>query len=224
MADLEQVMRTTFSTREFTDQPVEDADVAAILDLARFASSGGNGQGWRVVAIRTPATKQAVLDATMPIARRYVAGRAAGEQPFTDLAPSSVTDADVEAVTAEAAAWYTVLAQAPVLLVIGIDRRKMAAVDIGLDRVGIAGGASIYPFVHNVLLAARARGMSGVLTTFASGAEPAVQRIVGFAPEVAVAAMVPIGYPVKTISRLRRRPVEDFARWEHMDGAPITLE
>ncbi|MCU1690281.1 MAG: nitroreductase [Jatrophihabitantaceae bacterium] len=222
MADLEHIMRTTFSSREFTDQAVTDADVAEILDLARFASSGGNGQGWRVVAIRAAETKQAVLDASMPIARRYVAGRAAGEQPFTDLAQSTVTDADVEAVTPEASAWYTVLAQAPVLLVIGIDRRKMAAVDIGLDRVGIAGGGSIYPFVQNILLAARARGMSGVLTTFASGAEPAVQSIVGFPPEVAVAAMVPIGYPVKTITKLRRKPVEEFARWEHMDGAPIT--
>lgn len=224
MADLELVMRTTFSTREFTDQPVTEADVAGVLELARFASSGGNGQGWRVVAIRASATKQAVVDATMPIARRYVAGRALGEQPFTDLTPSTVTEADVDAVTPEAAAWYTVLAKAPVLLVVGIDRRRMAAVDIGLDRVGIAGGGSIYPFVHNVLLAARARGMSGVLTTFASGAEPAVQQIVGFPAHVAVAAMVPIGYPIKTISKLRREPVEAFARWEHMDGAPITSE
>jgi nitroreductase len=224
MADLEHIMRTTFSTREFTDQPVQDADIAGILDAARFASSGGNGQGWRVVAIRADGTKQAVLDASMPIARRYVAGRAKGEQPFTDLVQSTVTDAEAAAVTPEASAWYTVLAKAPVLLVVGIDRRKMAAVDIGLERVGIAGGGSIYPFVQNILLAARARGLSGVLTTFASGAEPAVQAIVGFPAEVAVAAMVPIGYPVRTFSRLRRAPVEDFARWEHMDGAPITVE
>ena len=221
MADLQHVMRTTFSTREFTDQPVTDDDVAGILELARFASSGGNGQGWRVVAIRSAATKQAVVDASMPIARRYVAGRAAKEQPFTDLTPSVVTDADVAAVTPEASAWYTVLAQAPVILVVGVDRRKLAAVDMGLDRIGIAAGASIYPFVHNILLAARARGMSGVLTTFASGAEPAVQAIVGFEPPIAVAAMVPIGYPVRTLSRLSRKPVEQFARWEHMDGEPI---
>lgn len=222
MADLEQVMRTTFSSREFQDRPVADEDVAGVLDLARFASSGSNRQGWRVVAIRSADTKRAVLDASMPIARRYIAARAAGEQPFTDLAPSSVTDADVAAVTEEASAWYSGLANAPVLLLIGLDRRHVAAVDLGLERAGIAAGASIYPFVHNILLAARARGLSGVLTTFASGAEPDVQRIVGFPTHIAVAAMVPLGYPIKTISKLRRRPVEDFARWERFDGPPIT--
>ena len=41
--------------------PVEDADVAGILDLARFASSGGNGQGWRVVAIRSAEAARALI-------------------------------------------------------------------------------------------------------------------------------------------------------------------
>lgn len=224
MADLEHVMRTTFSAREFTDRPVSDREVARLLELARFASSGGNRQGWRVVAIRSDEVKRAVVEASLPVARRYVAARQAGEQPFTDLAPSVVTEADIGRVGEEDVAWYADIAKAPVLLVIGLDRRVMAAVDLDVDRPGIAGGASIYPFVHNILLAARAGGLSGVLTTFASGAEPAVQAIVGFPSHVAVAATVPIGYPARELTRLRRKPVESFAHWDSYTGPPIVPE
>src|SRR6476620_6994351 len=48
MADFERVVRTAFAGRRFTDEAVTDEDIGAILDIARFASSGGNQQGWRV--------------------------------------------------------------------------------------------------------------------------------------------------------------------------------
>ena len=47
--DLYDVMRTTFAARQFTDAPVEDAVIRRILDNARFAPSGGNRQGWKVI-------------------------------------------------------------------------------------------------------------------------------------------------------------------------------
>ena len=43
--ELFEVMRTTFSAREFTDVPVDDATLHRLIDNARFASSGGNRQG-----------------------------------------------------------------------------------------------------------------------------------------------------------------------------------
>jgi hypothetical protein len=43
----------------------------------------------------------------------------------------------------------------------------VAALDKELDRVGIVGGASVYPLVWNILLAARNEGFGGTITTMA---------------------------------------------------------
>lgn len=219
----ETVIRTTFAGRSFTDEDVTDADVAAILDVARFAPSGGNRQGWRVVVMRDPQRKRQVLEAGVPALRRYVAERSAGHDPANTITPSPVTDEQVAAVTDEQLAWFRGLADAPVLLVIGVDLSVVASVDAGLDRVGVASGASIYPFVHNVLLVARSRGLAGALTTFSSAREPEVQELVGFPPHVAIAAVVPLGHPTRVVTRLSRHPVETFARVERWDGPPVTM-
>src|SRR6266540_2628322 len=54
--ELYDVMRTTFAAREFTGDPLPDAILVKILDEARFAPSGGNRQGWRVIVVGDPAT------------------------------------------------------------------------------------------------------------------------------------------------------------------------
>jgi nitroreductase len=221
MADFEHVVRTAFAAREFTDRPVTASDVSAILDVARFASSGGNQQGWRVVVIRSGEMKSAVIDAGLDVVRRYVAQQKLGERAFNSIDPTSVTDADVAAVNPESLQWYRNLAQAPVVLAIGVDLGLVAAIDSTLERVGIVSGASIYPFVHNVILAAHARGLAGVLTTFAVGAEGTVKDLLELPSSVALAAIVPLGYPTRVLTRLNRNPVEEFARWEHWNGPPV---
>ena len=218
------VIRSTFAARSFTDQEVTDQELAEILDLARFAPSGGNRQGWRVVVVRDPERKRDVIEAGIPAVRRYVAERTAGHSPANTITPSPVTDDQVAAVGDDQLAWFRDLARAPVLLVIGVDLSMVASVDADLDRVGVASGASIYPFVHNVLLAARSRGLAGALTTFASAGEPEVQELLGLPPHVAIAAVVPLGHPTKVLTRLSRHPVEAFARFERWDGPPVIMD
>ena len=58
--ELFDVMRTTFSAREFTADPVPDSVLVTILDHARFAPSGGNRQGWKVVVVRDQKTKDGI--------------------------------------------------------------------------------------------------------------------------------------------------------------------
>ena len=58
--ELYDVMRTTFAAREFTEDPVPDATLRLILENARFAPSGGNRQGWKVVVVRDPKTRAAL--------------------------------------------------------------------------------------------------------------------------------------------------------------------
>jgi nitroreductase len=218
------VIRTTFAARTFTDEKVSDAEIAEILDLARFAPSGGNRQGWRVVVVRDAERKRRVIEAGIPAVRRYVAESAAGHNPANTITASPVTDAQIATVGDEQLAWFRRLADAPVLLVVGVDLSVVASVDAGLDRVGVASGASIYPFVHNVLLVARSRGLAGALTTFAAAGEADVQELVGFPSHVAIAAVVPLGHPTKVLKQLRRHPVEAFARFERWDGPPVIMD
>src|SRR5574338_872704 len=93
--DLLEALRTTFSCRDFSDQPVPDAALARILDAARFAPSGGNRQGWRVVVVRDRGVRERMAEWVKPVMRRYVAETLAGEAPFNALVPSRVDDASV---------------------------------------------------------------------------------------------------------------------------------
>ena len=67
--DLIDTLRTTGAVREFTDEPVPDEVLARVLDTARFAPSGGNRQGWRVVVVRDPDTRR---QHPRPLPRRLV--------------------------------------------------------------------------------------------------------------------------------------------------------
>ncbi|MDT5054157.1 MAG: hypothetical protein QOF66_2523, partial [Mycobacterium sp.] len=78
-------MRTTAAVREFTDDPLPDDVLERILDNARFAPSGGNRQGARIIVIRDRATRQALADLTATGARRYAAQLANGESPWNPL-------------------------------------------------------------------------------------------------------------------------------------------
>ena len=105
------------------------------------------------------------------------------------------------------------------LLVLTLDLSGISAVDSGLDRLSISAGASIYPFAHNILLAARDRGYGGHFTSVLSRQEPALRELLRIPGEQVLATMLPIGRPTKEITKLRRLPVEEFARLDTADGA-----
>ena len=213
-------MRTTFSCREFTDEPVPDAALVRILDAARFAPSGGNRQGWRVIVVRDPAVRAQLAEGVKPIMRRYVAQTLAGEAPFNALVPSKVDDATVAKTPLPDATWRP-LVDAPVVLVVALDLARVTSFDRHLPRPGVVSGASVYPFVWNLLLAARTEGYAGVITTYLAPNEAEVKRLLGLPDSFAIAAAVPLGRPKRILTRLRRNPVESFARLERWDGKPL---
>src|SRR2546425_3497099 len=94
--DLDEAMRTTFSAREFTADPLPDAALADILDRARFAPSGGNRQGWKVIVVRDNATREALARLTEPAAKRYIAQQKNGENPWNTIDPPRVDAATIE--------------------------------------------------------------------------------------------------------------------------------
>jgi nitroreductase len=98
----------------------------------------------------------------------------------------------------------------PVLLVVCAQLGDLMATDRHLDRLTIVGGASVYPSVQNLLLAARAEGLGTALTTLLCAVEPQVKALLAIPDGVATAALVPMGYPAKGFPRkLARRPLEE---------------
>jgi nitroreductase len=218
--ELYEVMRSTFSAREFTDAPLSDETLARIFEQARFAPTGGNRQGWRVIVVRDPEAKAALAELAVPTAKRYAAQMRAGESPWNAVTPTTV-DADTIARTPAPAMLSEPLAKAPVVLVVCVDLRLVASTDQYLPRVGVISGASIYPFVWNILLAARNEGYGGTITTLAVAEEPKLKALLSIPEEFAVAAVMPMGRPPKQLTRLKRRPVSEFAVRERWDGAPL---
>ena len=111
---------------------------------------------------------------------------------------------------------------AAVVVVVCVDLGMVAATDQDLDRIGVVSGASVYPLAWNMLLAARAEGFGGTFTTMAVAEEPRVKELLGIPEQYAVAAVVPLGKPVKQPTKLRRQPVDEFVTWQRFDGEPFT--
>ena len=214
--DLREAIRTTGSVREFRDEPVADALVASVLDDARFAPSGGNRQPWRVVLVKDTAIRRQMATLMQPVWDEYVAASRTGTAPFNavDYRPpaqrmhaSNVLLDRIDAI--------------PVVLVVAADLRRISAMDAALDRIAVVPGASVYPFCWNVLLAARERGLGGVLTTFLSLVEPEAAPLLRLPAHHALAATLFLGYPVHQSTRLRRKPVEEFASVDSFEGVPL---
>ena len=216
--DLYDVMRTTFAARLFTDDDIPDATLYKILDNARFAPSGGNRQGWRVIAVRDQERRQALGPMIARVMKKYRAQVAAGENPFNTIVKSSVTQEQIESATLPPS-FSDQFTRAPVLLLILVDLSVVASMDSELDRIGVISGASIYPFAWNILLAARNEGYGGTLTTFLSASEPEIQQMFDIPDNYAVCALLPLGKPVKQLTKLTRKTVAEFTTIDHFDGA-----
>ena len=234
--DLIDTLRSTGAVREFTDQPVDDAAVARILDTARFAPSGANAQAWRVVVVKDPAVRTRLRDLYLPGWADYLTMSAAGLRPWAPVNDPRAEAAALAVASEQAAALAAGsdqggpavagglaahLDEAPVLLALFADLSALAAVDRDLDRYSFAGGASIYPFAWNVLLAARAEGLGGVITTMLIREEGAVKELLGAPDPLALAAVIALGHPVRQPRRLQRRPVPAFTTVDRVDGTPF---
>lgn len=218
--ELYDVMRTTFAARDFTDDPVPDEVLSTILENARFAPSGGNRQGWKVIVVRDETTKRALEPLIEPTFQRYIAQVMAGESPWNTIHPTRLSEQEI-ADTRLPKEMIEKICHAPVVLIVCVDLSVVASFDSELDRVGVISGGSIYPFVWNILLGARNEGYGGTLTTFVGGREDELRALLDIPSHFAFAAMLPIGKPVKQLTKLKRKSLDEFAVRENFNGAPL---
>ncbi len=224
---LREGLRTNGAVRSFTQQPVTDAELHAVLDTARFAPSGTNLQGWRVIAAKDPGVRTALLEMAKLGLREYQGFNRIGLRPFgaddtgqwPGLPPEHTLE-DFRAVPAS----FPLLDELPdgaSVLVVLVDLRVVANMDIDSSRQKLVAGGSIYPFVWSLLLAARAEGLGGVMTTFLVREQEAVRQLLQIPDAFGIASMVFLGHPVHQNTKLKRKPVEEFAWADRFGGQPI---
>jgi len=113
------------------------------------------------------------------------------------------------------------LDRVPVHLVVGVRLEDLAVTDAELPRQSIVGGASVYPFVQNLLLALRSEGLGAAMTTLLVPAEAEARKLLEIPEDVALAAHIGVGHRADPWpKKLARHPVEEFAFAERF-GEPL---
>ncbi len=216
--DLFEAMRCAPTTRRFKPDPVPRELLVRALESARFAPSGGNRQGWRVIVVRNLELRVALRDLYLPGWREYM------QQTGGARVLAAPEDFDAKAVRhiQRADEYAAGLDRVPVHLVVGVRLEDLAITDAKLPRQSIVGGASVYPFVQNLLLALRAEGLGAALTTLLVPSEAEVRRLLEIPDGIALAAHIGVGYRADPWPRqLARKPVEQFAFAERF-GEPLS--
>ncbi len=212
--ELREAIRTNGTVRDFTDEPVDDATIASILDDARFAPSGGNRQPWRVAVVKDLVLRRELATLMQPVWDEYLETAMVGGTPFNAVDYVKPTDISAN----KANPLLTDIETIPVVLAVAVDLSNVAMMDSGLDRPPVTGGASIYPFCWNLMLSARAHGLGGVMTTFLSRVEPAAAPALGLPEHHALVTTIFLGHPVHQPTKLKRNPVESFTTTNRFDG------
>jgi nitroreductase len=212
LADIYEVMRCSPSTRRFTEDPVPREVLERVLDHARFAPSGGNRQGWRVIVVTDRELRRRLRELYVPTWEAYT--ERLGVRPLLDQTaePPPGVPAGRLRMLRNADHFAHTFDSVPVHLVICVDMDALAIVDADLERPSISGGASVYPFVQNILLGLRAEGLGTAITTLLAAAEPAVRELLALPQNVALACHVSTGHRAEPWpARLSRNRVDSFA-------------
>lgn len=220
--ELYEAMRRTPSCRYFEDTPVDDAVLHRIFDHARFASSGGNRQGWRVVAVTDPELRRAIADLHRRQWDIYIGAAREGTVGYQGDQSGHKMEHGTEASTRRLDRtdhFSAHLHEVPVLLVLYVMLDTLAITDRELDRPSVVGGGSVYTFIQNLLLACTAEGLGSALTTLLAAEQAEVDQLLGAPDGAALAALVAVGHPVagRQYTKLSRKPVEEFAFRDRFD-------
>jgi nitroreductase len=201
--DLFEIIQTTRAMRRLKPDPVPDELIRRILEAGVCAANGGNTQRWRFLVIKDAKIKKQVQVYYKKAFDEVVGPRYLSSAPPPGVSRERYTrqHAAVEYLTDH-------FHEAPVWIV--------ACLDEGTATPTRSSGASIYPAVQNMLLAARALGLGTTLTTRHLLHEKDAEAALGLPPGVHSYAILPIGYPMGRFGPVGRGPLADIVyedRW-----------
>ena len=203
MPDLFEIMQTTRAMRRLKPDPVPDELIRRILQAGVHAPSGGNTQRWRFLVIKDREIKQRVQ-----VYYKRAFDEVIGPRYLSSAPPAGVSRDRY--LRQHAAVQYLTdhFHEAPVWIV--------ACLDEGTTAPTRWSGASIYPAVQNMLLAARALGLGATLTTRHLLHEKETEAALGLPSGVHSYAILPNGYPLGRFGPVGRGPLADVVyadRW-----------
>jgi nitroreductase len=191
---LEDAMRTQRAIRRLKNDPVDDALLQRLIELALKAPTGSNAQNWEFIVVRDRAVKEKLGRQNMSAFRLY--GGLGRRLAKSDPKMLKVLDA---------VQWQADhFADIPVIVVACLK---------GGARLGFppmlpsSYYGSIYPSVQNLLLAARAAGLGAALITLPLWSTFAARRFLGCPWSVQPCAVIPLGWPLGRYGPTTRRPV-----------------
>jgi nitroreductase len=206
MPDLtpDELLATTRSVRKRLDldRPVEREVLEECLRLAQQAPTSGYAQNWHFVVVSDAGTRAALGELWRGVAIPYVERRAAAAGADPRLAKM------LDAVRHLAEHLH----QVPVHVIPCVEgRTEHAPVVAQASR-----WASIIPAAWSFMLAARARGLGTVWTTFHLRHEREAAELLGIPYDrVMQAALIPVAYTIGTSFRpAARRPLDTIVHWD----------
>lgn len=194
--DLWTVMNSATAVRRYRTEPVPDDVLEKCLLAASWAPSGGNGQPWRFVVIRSPELREVITAA----ARRTWEVM----KEFYRLPPVAEDADDPKSRVLRAMAEHMeVGGGAPELVLFCVQPQR------GTTEMQQAG--SIFPAVQNFLLAARAQGLGAAITLWHGHCEAELRASIGIPDDWKIATLLTIGWPAGGHHVVSRRPLATAA-------------
>jgi nitroreductase len=190
--DALEAMRTLVSMRWFTEDPVPDDLLMTVLWAATRAASPINTQGWDFLVVTDAELRRQVAACVRPLRDRLAA--------VEDTPPKA------QKLRQGSLNLLANLDKVPVLIFVC---GKPATTNPRLDWMYSA----LYGATQNLMLAARAVGLGTVMTTLHTEFEPQIRPVLGIPDDVHMAAMIPLGWPAREHTAVKRKPVEEFIRW-----------
>lgn len=217
--ELYEALCTTRAVRRLRPDPIPEAVLERVLKAATCAPTGGNAQPWRVLVLQEPERKRALA---APFAATWVDYSGPGRAMMQRLAPEKRARGMKVMAAGDHLAAH--LAEAPVVLAFFHDPRMLAEAGADDPQPRFLFGGSLYPAIQNLLLACRAEGLGGVLTTMTWRREDEVLRLLEVPAPWRLHAIVPIGYPLGNgHGPLARKPVSSMVfreRWGEASRGP----
>ena len=198
--DIFEIMHTMRAMRRLKPDPVPDELIRKILLAGQAAANGGNTQRWRFLVLKNHPGKKVVQGYYKKLFEEVVGPR------YRNSAPPPGSDQQKQLRQMAANQYLTDhYHEAPVWIVACLEG----------DNPGYSSGASIYPAVENMLLAARALGLGSTLTTRHIGYAKECDEAMGIPPNYHSYAILPIGYPMGRFGPVGRGPLSEVV---YLDG------
>ncbi len=200
----DELLATTRSVRRRLDltRPVEPAVLQECLGLAQQAPTASYAQNWHFLVVTDPQRRAALGELWRRVAGPYVERRAA----------AAAADQRVARISEAVRYLAERIHQVPVHEIPCVEgRTDHAPVVVQASRWG-----SIIPAAWSFMLAARARGLGTVWTTFHLRHEREAADILGIPFEqVMQAALIPVAYTVGTdFQPAARSPLDTMVHWD----------